>query len=394
MTFVGIDIGAEAHAAAAVNDQGSTVCKPFRFTADQAGHAALFTELERLAPVQLVVLEATGHYWKNLAAALVARDLPVAILNPLQSARFQQEALVRTKTDALDALGLARLGQQKRPLPATLPDHATEQLRELIRHRDRLVQDCGDRVRQLHRLLDLTFPEFKHHVALLDTALALTILKAFPTAADIAAATPRRLAKLRHGPRHFVGDPLARQLIAAAKQTVAAQSGDVYRVRIRHACEDLALWRARLLTIDTMVEALLEDHQVARLLTSIEGIGTTTAARLVAELDDPARFRSPEALACYIGLVPALKHSGKQTPKRAGLSPIGKAALRRALWMPTVHAVHASPWLRAFYDGLRARGKPGKVALIAAMRKLMVAIWTVAKQRRAWSPSPPQETTA
>ncbi|KAA0678184.1 transposase [Azospirillum brasilense] len=143
-----------------------------------------------------------------------------------------------------------------------------------------------------------------------------------------------------------------------------------------------------------MIEALLEDHQVARLLTSIEGIGTTTAARLVAELDDPARFRSPEALASYIGLVPALKHSGKQTPKRAGLSPIGKAALRRALWMPTVHAVHASPWLRVFYEGLRARGKPGKVALIAAMRKLMVAIWTVAKQRRTWSPSPPQETTA
>lgn len=339
MTFLGIDIGAEVHAAAAVNDQGSTVCKPFRFTADQAGHTALFAELERLAPVELVVLEATGHYWKNLAAALVARGLPVAVLNPLQSARFQQEALMRTKTDALDVLGLARLGQQKRPLPATLP----EQLRELVRHRDRLVQHCSDRVRQLHRLLDLTFPEFKHHVALLDTALALTILKAFPTATDVAAVTPRRLAKLRHGPRHLVGDPVARQLIAAAKQTMAVQSGDVYRVRIRHACEDLALWRTRLLAIDAMVETLLDDHQVGRLLTSIEGNGTTTAARPVAELDDPARVRSPDALASYLGLVPAFKHSGKQTPKRAGLSPIGKAALRRALWMPTLHAVTPVP---------------------------------------------------
>ncbi|MCW2240971.1 transposase [Azospirillum canadense] len=342
-----------------------------------------------------MVLEATGHYWKNLAAALVARGLPAAVLTPLQSARFQQEALVRTKADALEAaLELARLGQQKRPLPATLPDHATEQLRELIRHRDRLVQDCGDRVRQLHRLLDLTFPEFKQHIALLATALALTILKACPTAADIASSTPRRLAKLRHGPRHVVGDELARRLIAPAKQTIAAQSGEVYRARIRHACENLALWRARLLGIDAMIEKLLEDHQAGRLLTLIKGIGTTAAARLVAELDDPARFRSPEALASYIGLVPALKHSGKQAPKRAGLLPIGKAALRRALWIPTLHAVHASPWLRAFYDSLRARGKPGKVALIVALRKLMAAIRTVTKQRRAWSPSQPQETTA
>jgi Transposase len=155
MTFIGIDIGAEFHVAAAVNDQGMTLRKPFRFTADHLGHATLYAELDRLGPIQLVVLEATGHYWRNLAAALVARGLPVAILNPLQSARFQQETLARTRTDALDALGLARLGQQKRPPPATLPDQDTEQLRELIRHRDRLVQDCGDRVRQLHRLIDL-----------------------------------------------------------------------------------------------------------------------------------------------------------------------------------------------------------------------------------------------
>ena len=222
---------------------------------------------------------------ENLAAALVARGLPVAVLNPLQSARFQQEALMRTKTDALDALGLARLGQQKRSLPATLPDHATEQLRELVRNRDRLVQDCGDSVRQLHRLLDLTFPDFKHHIALLDTVLALTILKAFPTATDVAAATPRRLAKLRHGPRHLVGDPLARQFIAAAKQTVAAQSGDVYRVRIRHAREDLALWRTRLLAIgypDRQVATPAQRRIVGRpVFHPVAGTGDLVAAGLI-----------------------------------------------------------------------------------------------------------------
>lgn len=395
MTFVGIDVGAEFHVAAAVDEQGATLRKPFRFKADAAGHAALLAELNRLGQVQLVVLEATGHYWKNLAAALIGHGLPVAVINPLQSARFQQEALARTRTDALDALGLARLGQQKRPPVVRLPDDTTEQLRELIRHRDRLVQDCGDRLRQLHRLVDLTFPEFKRHVALLDSALALVILQTFPTASDVATAKLRRLAKLRHGPRHTVGENLARRLIESARHTVGIHRGAVYQTRIRHACQDLKLWHERLAEVDGMIERLLDGHEVGRLLTSIEGIATTTAARLVAELDDPARFRSPAALASYVGLVPALKHSGKQTPRRAGLSPIGKATLRRALWMPTLQAVRASPWLRTFYEGLRSRGKPGKVALIAAMRKLMVAVWIVAKQRRTWSPTPPpQERTA
>jgi len=50
--------------------------------------------------------------------------------------------------------------------------------------------------------------------------------------------------------------------------------------------------------------------------------------------------------------------------------------------MPTLTAVRRSPWLRTFYEGLIARGKPPKVALLAAMRKLITAIYSVAKNRR------------
>ena len=72
-----------------------------------------------------------NHSAQSPEYALVARGLPVAILNPLQSARFQQEALVRTKTDALDALELARLGQQKRPAPATLSEKINRQMNRI-----------------------------------------------------------------------------------------------------------------------------------------------------------------------------------------------------------------------------------------------------------------------
>jgi hypothetical protein len=68
-----------------------------------------------------MTLEATGHYWKNLFAALVTRGFSVALINPLRSRRFPQEDLERTKTDAIDALGLARFGAQKRPAVTGLP---------------------------------------------------------------------------------------------------------------------------------------------------------------------------------------------------------------------------------------------------------------------------------
>jgi transposase len=60
-------------------------------------------------------LEATGHYWRNLFVALLAKGYAVAVLNPVRTRRFAEEELQRTKTDAIDALGIARFAAQKRP---------------------------------------------------------------------------------------------------------------------------------------------------------------------------------------------------------------------------------------------------------------------------------------
>ena len=106
-----------------------------------------------------------------------------------------------------------------------------------------------------------------------------------------------------------------------------------------------------------------------------------TAARVIAEVGDPAHFRAAGALAAYVGTIPALKQSGKRK-YRAATTPIGNAQLRAALWMPTLTAVRTNPWLRAHYQRLRARGKLPKVALVACMHKLLLAIYSVAKHRR------------
>ena len=111
----------------------------------------------------LVVMEATGHYWQNLFAALVAEGYPVALVNPLRTHRFAGQELARTKTDRIDCLQIARFGAQKRPAPTCLPETAAEELRELVRLRTRLMQEMVDRVNQLHRLIDLGFSEFTRY---------------------------------------------------------------------------------------------------------------------------------------------------------------------------------------------------------------------------------------
>jgi len=391
MRFAGIDIASEKHVVAVVDERSEVVVKPKAFSEDADGYRKL-VELLGAPGELLIAMEATGHYWKNLFAALVAGGYTVSLVNPLRTHRFAGEDLQRTKTDAIDALGIARFAAQKRPVATKLPDSATEELRELVRLRDRLVQDFGDRVRQLHRLVDLGFPELTRYVRRLDSELATSILKDYPTAEAFVGVRPRALSNLKYDGVHFVGLELATQLIEAAKTSVGRHHGYAYRIQVKFYCEDLDILRRRLKELDRDIETKLGEHEVGTLLTTIDGIGTQTAAKLVAVLGNPADFRNERALAAYIGAVPGLKLSGKATSMRASLTPIGNAALRKALYMPTLTAVKRSPWLRAFYQRLISTGKPPKVALLASMRKLITAIYSVAKNRKPFVSRPVEGT--
>lgn len=393
MRAVGIDIGSEKHVVAAVDGEGTALLKSTPFTEDKEGYDKLASLLGSATDDTLVVMEATGHYWQNLFFWLSERGFVIALINPLRTRRFAEEELARAKTDSVDALQLARFGAEKRPLPTRLPDALTLELRELVKLRDRCVQEMGDKVRQLHRVVDLCFPELTRHIDDLGSQLATTVIARWPTAAQLAKQSPRKVAGVVYDGRRVMGEALATALIADAKKSVGRHTGPAYTTQARYLCEDIAVLRRRLKQLDKDMGDALGKHEVGTLLTSIDGVGETTAARLVAVLGNPADFHSAEALAAYAGLVPRVSHSGKRTPKHGALHPMGNAKLRAKLWMPILTAVRKNAWLKAFYDRLIANGKLPKVALTAAMRKLLAAVYSVAKNRKPFVPRLPQATT-
>ena len=391
MRFAGIDIASQTHVVAIVDEASQVLLKPTPFREDAGGYEKL---CRLLGPSDTIVIamEATGHYWQNVFAHLVERGYATSLINPLRTRRFAQEDLKRAKTDSVDAAGIARFAAQKRPAPTPPVDMPTLALRETVQMRDRLVQDFGDRVRQLHRLVDLGFPEFTRLVRTLDSSLATLLLARFPSAHEFARERPQRLARLTYDGRHRVGPELARALVESAGRSVGQHQGAAFSRHVRILCEDLDLLRSRIAELTRDLAGQVGRHPIASLLTTIDGIGELTAAQLVATLGDPARFRSPAALASYVGAVPGTSKSGLRTPSRAPLSPIGNARLRSALWMPTLTAVEKNPWLRAYYLRLRGRGKLPKVALVAAMRKLLVAVYVVAKRRSGFSKTQPPDS--
>jgi transposase len=107
----------------------------------------------------------------------------------------------------------------------------------------------------------------------------------------------------------------------------------------------------------------------AQRLDAIPGVGAVTAATVLAEVPELGTL-SDAAASALVGVAPYNRDSGDQNGARhiAG----GRKAVRCALYMATLSAVQFDPILKAFYTRLRLAGKKPKVALVAAMRKLVI----------------------
>jgi transposase len=137
-------------------------------------------------------------------------------------------------------------------------------------------------------------------------------------------------------------------------------------------------------TLHTVIKSSPVWRAHERLLRSVPGIGPHTASRLLVSLPELGRLSS-RAIAKLVGVAPLNADSGQQRGHRHIWG--GRAPVRRALYMATVVAVRHNVVLRRYYQRLRAVGKPAKVALIAAMRKLLSILNAMIKYQQPWQPA-------
>ena len=133
------------------------------------------------------------------------------------------------------------------------------------------------------------------------------------------------------------------------------------------------------LRLDRPITPLIESNT----LRAVPGIGPTTAATLLAQLPELGRL-SRQQIAALVGVAPLNCDSGRRQGTRVVWG--GRAAVRAPLYMATQVATRCNPVIRAFYQRLRAAGKPPKVALVAAMRKLLTILNAMMKAQQPWTP--------
>jgi transposase len=136
--------------------------------------------------------------------------------------------------------------------------------------------------------------------------------------------------------------------------------------------------------IDDAVRGSPVWRETAELLTSVPGVGDTTARTLIAELPELGRLNRRE-IAALAGLAPFNRDSGNFRGKRAIAG--GRASVRTALFMASLVACRHNPTLKAFSDRLRAAGKAPKQAIVAVARKLLTILNAIIRQQKPWQPA-------
>jgi transposase len=393
---VGIDTARYGHRVSFLGSNRLPVAKALTVMENRQGYQALRERLEQLHQQHPQAhfdmrIDAAGQYAANLEHFLRGLDLPItlSIGEPKRNKDYQKAHFPKRTTDDTESQAMARFAIVEQPAatPATTP--ALVLLREVVGRLQAKVKQSTQAINRLHNLLARVFPELATMTEDLAAAWVLKLLDKYPSAERIAQARLQSLQKIP-----YLSPEVAEQVQLAAQQSVGSLRGTVAETLLRDLVDQVGHCRhaehaLRDLLSDAFAALPASPHvQVV----TIAGIGTATAAILVAKIGSIDRFATPEQLVGYFGIFPEENTSGVDKygkplpPGTQRMSRKGNDLVRHYLWNAARSAIRHNPAIRSLYGRLRAKGTRGDVAIGHCMRKLLHLVFAVWKTNRPFNP--------
>lgn len=391
MIYAGVDIAKVDHVIGAVDETGAEAARPMKFKNSEAGFERCIAWLESVAESEddvFVGMEATGHYWKACFAYLMAAGYRVCVVNPMQvHAMRKLKSLSGVKNDRIDSWLIAETLRQGDYDETRLATDEVQALKQLTRYHQGLKQELAAVKTQAICVLDAYFPEYAALFSDMFGAASLKVLAECPTPSEVARKRASSIAKLlSEGSRGRLGDAKAAEVKAAAKSSVGIRLGEeAASFQIRTMVSQVEFLNATIAKVEKEVASLL--GKVEPDITTIPGVSTTTGAQIVAEIGDVKRFRNAASIVKYAGLNSGVDESGKHSAEGVPITKHGSPYLRRSLWLAANRARQYDPRLKEYYDKLRRKGKPHRVAVTAVARKLCHVVYAVMRDGKPYDPA-------
>jgi len=382
--FVGIDISKDSFSVCAI-DRDKTILFESKFSMDRNGFEGLVDKLSLFRKEEILIgKESSGCYHINLYSLLTEWGVNCCVINPLLISNFMKMSLRKTKTDKKDAHTIALFLSM---FHGSISDNhiISSEFRDLTREREHLAQEIARIKNDIEKLLSLTFPELEKKVNIYSRSI-LGLISRFPSAYRIGGASGKDIRKAMENERGRKVDISEKEIIELARGSIASF----------HPGKELILsQKASLLVF--LIEKVEEIEELLKgmfkksefngdmdILTSIRGVGETTAMYILCEIGDIKRFESSKKLIAYAGLDPTVYQSGRFEGK-GRLSKRGNRHIRRAVWIMSLMVIRFNEVFRAYFTKRRNEGLPYKKAVIATAHKLIRVIYSMLIHKRYFS---------
>lgn len=388
--YVGIDIAKEKFDVALVKQNKQRI-KHAIFTQDRDGFHGLLQMLHQYCedPQQVYVgMESSGNYHYLLFAFLKEQYTPyVAILNASVVSRYCKTELRPSKTDKKDAYQIACYLIDKE-VHFTNIDQVLQQLSCLDKQRIELVEEKSRILVAIRTYLATAFPELERTISSF-SAYLFCFLYRFPDAPAVTALSRKKFIKeftklLPPRTKNIKFD--AQTLYDMASRSIGREMPG-HRFTMQIKIDQIIYLEKQIKAIDQQQKRLCIQHREKewKILLSIPGIGSISAASILSHLPAPELFANYRKIIAYTGTDPLVKESGKWKG-HSKITKKGNSNLRRILyWSATKVKMHEGVF-QALYERLRARGKPRKVALIAVVNKLIKIMYVLFEKNELFDP--------
>jgi transposase len=365
----GIDLGKRGMSVCirTPGERGAVDLEELVFTTMTSQILALRDRLEA-AGVQIVVMEATGDYWRAVYWILAGTlpDASVLLVNPAHV-----RILKGRKTDRKDAAFLARQAAAGNLIGSFIPPPPVREVRDLTRRRTVLTTLRGAEIQRLEKTLEDTGIKLSSVITNIVGATGRAMLEALAAGQR----NPATLAEMAHG-----------NIKATREELTEALTGrftDHHGYLVTDHLEEFDHYTTKIRALDQRIADLLDDpdkrRDIANLAT-IPGIDTTSAQIIVSELGhDMSAFPTPGHLASWLGL--AGGHNESAGVKRKARHGDGNGAMRR---IPGIAAFvvmgRKGTYLNARHHRLRGHMDSRK-AQVAIMHDMAIAIWHILHEK-------------
>ncbi|MEU0950725.1 IS110 family transposase [Streptomyces canus] len=388
--FLGLDVGKSAHHGHGLTRAGKKVFDK-QLPNTEPKLRQVFDKLREKFGTVLVVVDQPASI--GALPLTVARDTgcQVAYLPGLSMRRIADLYPGEAKTDARDA---AVIADAARTMPRTLrslqlTDEITAELTVLVGFDQDLAAEATRTSNRIRGLLTQFHPSLERVLGpRLDHQAVTWLLERYGSPASLRKAGRRRLVEVIRPKAPRMAQRLIDEVFEALdEQTVVVPGTGTLDVVIPSLARSLGAVHDQRRAAEAQITALLENHPLSQVLTSLPGVGVRTAAALLVTVGDCTSFPTAAHLASYAGLAPTTKSSG--TSIHGEHAPRGgNRQLKRAMFLSAFAALH-DPASRTYYDRCRARGKTHTQALLRLARQRINVLFAMLRDGTFYEPRTP-----